>query len=299
MTNLKLKTFLVVVLGFVFSSSLFSQQEINKSFDKKDIRIKLVLGNCNVVKSDNNKINVHLNYTYDDEKFEPIIREKNRYIELREKFHGDNPRGYSKWIIEVPNELDINFESATGDLILTDVDIEIDGNTGTGEIELTNSKGFFDLNTGTGRIEVIHSEGEFDLNSGTGKVIVEDSKGNFKLNSGTGKVEAIHITIEDEGDFNCGTGDVEVVAPKGTGFDLTVSSGTNDAILDMDGISLEGYFEFSAQKRRGHIDSPIKFDEEDEYEQGDQTYLRKSFTKGSDYTRFYIKTGTGKAKLKK
>jgi len=299
MKNIKLNTFFVFILGFFFSSSLFAQEEVNKSFDKKDIRIKLVLGDCSFEKSDNNKIHVHLKYTYDDEKFEPILREKSRYIELKEKFHGDNPRGYSKWTIEVPDEIDIDFESATGDLVLTKVDIEIDGNTGTGEIEISDAKGFFDLNTGTGRIEVINSEGEFDLNSGTGRVIVEDSEGNFKLNSGTGKVEAINITIEDEGDFNCGTGDVEVVAPKGKGFDLTVSSGTNDAILDMDGNSLEGYFEFSAQKRRGRIDSPVRFDDEQEYEQGNQTYLRKSFTKGRDNTRFYIKTGTGKAKLKK
>ena len=92
---------------------------------------------------------------------------------------------------------------------------------------------------------------------------------------------------------------VEVISPKGSGFDLTVSSGTNDAIVDMDGNSFEGYFEFSAQKRRGRIDSPEKFDKEEEYEQGDQIYLRKSFTKGNSITRFYIKTGTGNAKLKK
>jgi len=67
----------------------------------------------------------------------------------------------------------------------------------------------------------------------------------------------------------------------------------------MKGKPIEGYFEFKCHARRGRIDSPIKFDEEKEYEEGDQKYLQKSFTKGNKSIRVYISTGTGKAKLKK
>ena len=321
MKSSRFVSLITFILSLILAASLFAQEEkkINKTFDKKNrIRIKLVLGDCNIKKSNDNKIHVNLVYSYSDENFEAIFRERSSYIELREKFHGDNDRGESRWTISIPEGVDIDFKSATGGISIEKVNAEIDGNTGTGDIEImdasgqydlssgtgrvdiSDSKGEFDLSSGTGRVEVGNSEGEFDLRSGTGNVMIEDSKGNFNLSSGTGDVEANNITIEDDGEFSSGTGDAEVISPNGENYDLTVSSGTNDATLDMNGKSIEGYFEFTCQERRGRIDCPIKFDDEEKYERNNHnTYLRKSFTKGKKSTRYYIKTGTGKAKLKR
>ena len=320
MKNSKLIMALVIILSLILTTGLFAQDEkkVNKTFDKKsEIRIKLVLGNCLIKKSNNDKINVNLVYTYSDENFEPVFRERSGYIEMKEKFHGDNPRGESNWTIEIPEDMEIDFESATGDLVIENVNVEIDGNTGTGDIEISGAAGKYDLNTGTGRIDMTDSEGDFDLNSGTGRINVKGSegefklnsgtgrvsakniKGNIKLNSGTGDVEAGNITIEDEGSFNSGTGDAEVISPSGNNYELTVSSGTGSATLDMNGKAIEGNFEFTAHARKGRIDSPVKFDNEEEYYEHDTKYLRKSFTKGKKTPMFYISTGTGKAKLKR
>ncbi len=106
------------------------------------------------------------------------------------------------------------------------------------------------------------------------------------------------MTIEYEGEFSCGTGEVEVSFPKGEDFDLTVSSGTNDAVVDMKGQPIQGYFEFTAHARKGRIVCPVKFDKEEEFLKGDNKYLQKSFTKGKKSPRVYIKTGTGTARLK-
>jgi hypothetical protein len=302
MKNAKWKFLMITCLGLMMSLQLFAQREerVEKAYaDKDEVNIKLVLGDCHIGKSNDNRIHVHLVYTYSDDQFEPKFKERGRKLTLEEKFHGDNPRGYSSWTVDVPEGMEIDFKSATGDLLLEGIDAEIDGNTGTGEIEIREAKGEFDLNTGTGNVDVTNSEGEFDLNSGTGNVRLENAKGNFDANSGTGDVEASNITIEYEGDFNSGTGDVEVVSPKGEDFDLTVSSGTDDAVLIMKGSPIEGYFEFTSHARKGRIDSPVKFDEEEEYWQGDNEYVRKSFTKGKETPRFYIKTGTGRAVLKR
>jgi len=91
---------------------------------------------------------------------------------------------------------------------------------------------------------------------------------------------------------------VEVSRPQGEDFDLSVSSGTNDATLDMDGLPIEGYYEFSASARSGDIDCPIDFDREEEYDEGDDN-VRKSFTRGKKTPRYYISTGTGTAELKR
>jgi hypothetical protein len=287
-------------LGLIMSLNLFAQneKEIQKVYDKKKlVKLKLVLGDCRVEKSSDGKIHVDLVYTYDDDNFEPRFAEKARSIEVRERFHGDNPRGYAKWTISVPNETKVDFKSATGDFYAEGVTAEIEGSTGTGEIEIVDAKGQFDISTGTGNIEVTGSEGEFDLSSGTGDVWMKNSTGNFDASSGTGDAEATDITIEYDGEFSSGTGNAEVTRPNGDDFDLSVSSGTDDATLNMAGSPIDGYFEFRANARRGRISSPIKFDDEEEYSEGDNDYVRKSFTKGKKSRRFYIKTGTGRAKL--
>ena len=275
----------VVFLCLLVSTALFSATEetLDKSFEAKDeIRFKLVLGDCQVKKSTDGRIHVNLVYSYKAEiKFEPIMEIKGSRLILEEKYRGEskNNKGYSKWTVAVPDGIEIDFNSATGSLNVEGLNLDIEGSTGTGDIELSNVKG------------------EFEVSSGTGNVDINNSKGNFEASSGTGNVSADGITLDDEGSFSSGTGDAEVVYPEGTDFELNVSSGTNDAELNMKGKSIEGYFEFKCHARRGRIDSPIKFDEEKEYEEGDQKYLQKCFTKGNKSIRVYISTGTGKAKL--
>ena len=292
-----------VFLGFVVSAALLAapEEKLDKTFAKKDeIRFKLVLGDCQLKKSSDSRIHVHLVYSYEpDMSFEPRIEERGGRLYLEEKIRGNNPKGYSTWTVEVPDDIEIEFKSATGSLTVEGLKLEIDGSTGTGDIVLSQVKGEFDLNTGTGEVEVSDSEGEFDLSSGTGNVEFKNCKGNFDASSGTGDVMAEGLTIEFDGEFSSGTGDAEVSFPDGTDFELRISSGTDDAILDMDGKQIRGYFEFTCHARRGRIVCPVKFDKEEEYEQNDQTYLRKSFTQGKVIPKVYIKTGTGTAKLKK
>ena len=308
-------------LSLLMSAGLFAapEEEIEKIFDKKDeVRFKLVLGDCQLEKSSDGRIHVHLVYSYEPEmNYTPKLEERGDTLYLEEKARGENLRGYSLWTVAVPDETEITYRSATGDLFIEGLDLEIDGNTGTGKIELKNvqgrfdltsgtgnvdligSTGKFDLTSGTGRVEVSGSEGDFEISSGTGRVIIENSKGNFDATSGTSSVRAEGPTIEYEGNFTSGTADVEVAFPDGADFELTISSGTNDAVLEMNGKPIEGYFEFKCLAKRGRILSPVKFDDEEEYEDNGHKYLRKSFTKGKNTPEVYIKTGSGTARLVK
>jgi DUF4097 and DUF4098 domain-containing protein YvlB len=281
--------------------ALFAQgkKEIDKSFDSKErVKIKLVLGDCLIKTSPDNQVHVRLIYSYNDDYFEAKFREKSNSLVIQEKFYGQNGDGFSRWTISIPEQTEVEFESATGDLNLEGVNGIYDGSSGTGSIEVLDARGDFELNSGTGSVIVEGSEGKFDLNSGTGRVKIENCKGEFDANSGTGRVRAHNITIEGEGDFNSGTGDAEVSRPQGEDFDLSVNSGTNDAIVDMDGLPIEGYYEFTASARSGDIGSPIDFDTEEEYDDGEDT-MRKTFTRGEKSRRYYISTGTGTAELKR
>ncbi len=291
----------LIFLSLLMSTGLFAAQEekIEKTFDKKDeVRFKLVLGDCQLEKSSDGRIHVHLVYSYGPKmNYVPKLEERGDTLYLEEKIREKNPRGYSRWTVAIPDETEIDFSSASGNLFIEDLDLKIDGYTGTGEIDLKKVRGKFDLISGTGRVKVSDSEGNFEVRSGTGRVIIENCRGNFDASSGTSDVRAEGLTIEYEGDFDSGTGDVEVAFPDGTDFELTLDSGTNDAVLDMKGRSIEGYFELECQAKRGRIISPVKFDDEEEYGDDDQKYFRKSFTKGNGTPKVYIRTGTGKAKL--
>jgi hypothetical protein len=303
MIRTKIIISLFIFLSFMVSAALMAgpEEKVEKTFGKKDeIRFKLVLGDCQLKKSSDSRIHVHLVYSYEpDMSYEPRIKERGDTLYLEEKMRGNNPKGYSTWTVEVPDDIEIEFKSATGNLAVEGLKIEVDGSTGTGNIELSQVKGEYDVSTGTGDIEVYESQGEFDVSSGTGRVKIKNSKGNFDASSGTGSVKAEGLTIDFDGDFSSGTGDAEVSFPDGADFELTVSSGTDDAILNMNGKQVKGYFEFTCHARKGRIVCPVKFDKEEELKENGQTYLRKSFTKGKDVPKIYIKTGTGKAKLNK
>jgi len=273
---------------------------IKKTFDRKEyLRIRTVIGGCEVTKAKDDRIHVTVTYDIDPDDYEAEFDERENKLILREHMNGNNIDGDSYWKIKVPDGTRIRFNSATGGIDISGLTIEMDVETGTGDILITDSKGEFEASTGTGDIIIKESEGEFEVSTGTGKVEVEDSRGDFEASSGTGDIEGHSITIDGEGKFNSGTGDAEVKLPQGTNFDLTVVSGTGSAILNCAGKPIEGYFEFTAKVDDGRIISPIKFDGEEEFYRNRDLYERKFFTRGDKDTRIFIKTGTGKAKLKK
>ncbi len=291
---------LIIILFLAVSACAGPDKKIDKTFDQKDkVKIKLALSDCIVTPSNDTKIHALVDYSYPDDQYEVVFKESGSSITMQEKFYGEDADGSAQWNVQVPKGVDVDIDNGTGDLILTVTDSEVEGNTGTGDVELTDSSGEFELNSGTGSVVVKSCNGDFDLNSGTGSVKMRDSEGNFKANSGTGNVEAHNLTFSEDGDFNSGTGDVEITGPKGEDYDLSLNSGTGDAVLDMDGAELVGFFEFRANSRSGRIKANLDFDREEEHGDSDRAYMVKSVTLMNGTPRFFVGTGTGTAQLKK
>lgn len=291
---------------------------VEKSFDGIErLRIDLVLGGCRIEQGRGGKVEVRLEYTYDDDVFEFEMSERGGALSLEEEFAGDDPKGDSDWTIVVPKGIEISFESATGGLEVAGVTGEIEASSGTGSIVITGFEGEVEASSGTGRVSVTGSKGEFEVSSGTGKVAIEDCSGileassgtgdvtvmkvkaDIDASSGTGNVEAREVELLENGEFSSGTGRAEIDLPKGGSYDLEVSSGTGNAVVDCGGRKIDGYVEMTARKRGGRISSGFDFDGEEEYTRGDDEYVRKHFTAGRGESRIRISTGTGTAKLKK
>jgi len=302
------------------SSAAFARKAkvIEKTFDGiESLRVKTILGGCVIKQGSGDKISIRVEYTYDDENFEATFRERGDVLHVEEDFDGDNAHGESEWVILVPADIDIKFESATGGLMVSDLKGRLRASSGTGSMTFSGFKGDLEASSGTGKIDVSDSEGEFDLSSGTGDVTIDDAggsfeassgtgdveivgaKGDFKANSGTGHVEASGLTLSDFGEFTSGTGSARIDLPAGDEYELEISSGTGTATLDCGGAGLDAYVEMSAKKRSGRISSAYKFEDEEEYYRNDDKYVRKWFTDGSGERKIEIRTGTGSAKLKK
>ncbi|OGU55523.1 MAG: hypothetical protein A2V66_07145 [Ignavibacteria bacterium RBG_13_36_8] len=241
--------------------------------------------------------------------------ESSNSLDLEEEFDDKNPKGESFWEIKVPDDLKIDFQSATGSFIMSGIKVDLEGSSGTGNLEVENCSGIFDMNSGTGMVTMksskgefklnsgtgnvvsISSSGDFDLNSGTGDVKLNDVKGEFSLNSGTGDVEADGIAVDRRSKFNSGTGDVYILLNNNPNDDIELSSGTGSAVLNMNGLPLKGLYVFKTKADDGRIICPVDFDEEEEYWRNGELYEIKSFVKGTDSPEIKISTGTGTAEL--
>ena len=298
---MKRLTILTLSILLLITTTSFAKK-INKTYSgMEELEVELVLGDCEFVKSTDNKIHVAVEYSYSDEAFKVLFKEKSNKLNIEEKFedYGDDNNGDSFWRISVPDGMEIEVSTATGCITLKGINANFEGSSGTGRLVAENVSGEFELSSGTGNVEVTKSKGEFDLNSGTGKVIINNSKGEFDAGSGTGKVIAENIEIDDSADLSSGTGKVKVTGIKGKDFDLEISSGTGSVELDLNGKKIYGYFILETRDKIGRISCPFKFDNVEKFENGKSKRIRKSFTIGKSQTTISIQSGTGKVALKK
>lgn len=314
------KTIVLCLVVFLSMGNIYAQkrEDIHKTFKgKRLIRIRTVSGDCIIKKGESNKILVDLvSSVQPKEAFEPEFKEIGDVLKLRERWYGSSS-GDVTWTLTVPPKTEIEFSTASGDLSIEGMNSSIEAKTASGDIIVEGSEGEFDFNTASGEITIEDTQGEFDLSTASGEIEadniqgyiemstasgdidVADSKGTFELSCASGDIDASNILIEAESSFSTASGKVYVTPANSPEYDLELSSASGRVTLDYNGNPIKGYFEFTARKDRGKITSPIKFDNEEEFERNEYIYVRKSFTKRGSTPKIYIKTASGRATLKK
>ncbi len=324
------------ILSFLLSLSLvsFAQKEVNKTFDAKEVlNISTVSGDCTIKKGTSDKISVNLIYTYSDDCFEYKFDEGDTYLKIAEDFHGKKCNGKSEWTITVPANISVKFNSASGDLLLNDIDNNLSANTASGSIEIKNigkkvkistasgdiklenikgdseissasgdinakdCKEGLNISTASGSINATKISGEIELESASGNIELSEAIGEFSVKTASGDIKAESIELNEESYFGSASGDVDVSLLKSATYNLTLSSASGNSVLNYNSNEINGYFEFSARVDKGKIASPIAFDKEEIIEKHGEDYYLKSFTKGKDSPIIKIKTASGKAEL--
>ena len=118
-----LATTALAVLFIIPATHADSKERLKQTFDGIDrIKIETVSGDCVVEKSDGDNVTVTILEAYSHpETFEPEVKQRGETLYLEEQIHGSNS-GYSTWILSVPDGIEIDFETASGDLSASGVD---------------------------------------------------------------------------------------------------------------------------------------------------------------------------------
>ena len=282
------KSLAFLILGFFLMSVLSTvalagkKRSLVRTFDKTQrIKVKTIAGDLYVEKGEADEIRVEVINSYSPrDSFEPQMRESGSSLKLTERIYGSNS-GSSSWIISVPDGVEIDFSSASGNMTVTDLKGEFSGSTASGDYEFENCSGIWQMSTASGDIEL------------------ENCKGEFELSTASGDVDANDIVIESESSFSSASGSVDVRLAESTEYDLHLGSASGRAVLNYSGNPIKGTFEMVSRDRRGRITAPFDFDEEERFRQWGERFFRKTFTKGKNDPLITIETASGKPSLKK
>ena len=298
MKNVQIKTAILFVFMLAIMPAFLVAQSLQKSYDGVAfLDISTVTGDIIIKKGTTNEIKV--DGRWDEDEVSVSVSHTGKSLTIKEKSRGNNTDSdASNWVLIVPDGLNLDVNSGTGSLEIAGMEGDLDANTGTGEISISDMEGRFNINSGTGGIEINNSSGKFDLNSGTSDVIVMNASGKFSANSGTGDVQFKTVNPTGNSSLNSGTGDVEFIVDSAISADLSLSSGTGDAVLDFRGNKVEGDFDMKCGLQRGKIIAPFKFDSERKVGQRGNGHIEKEARIGNGDYDLEISTGTGKAEVK-
>ncbi len=293
---------LIMTLVLVLTSSCAPfprKKEIQKTYTNKDeITIALSpISRYAITASRDQNVHIHLRNA-DDPTVQYTIEETDRALRLSDKDlnyhpHRPTPRDIYEWKLELPKKMKVTCAGGIAKLSVDSFD---------GPISVT---------TGLGTMRFKHSKGTFDILTGAGDIGFDRCEGRFNVTGGQADIGARAIVIEGESSFSTNGGDVEVVLAKTPRHNITIATGTGRGLLDYNGNTVVGSFKFSAEKDKGRIVSPYRFERQETYKddlkiirnQNDVgkkvDYLLKEHVIGNASPEIFMKTIRGRAVLKK
>lgn len=164
--------------------------KVNNEFEGiSSIDISTISGSCEIIKGETQLVKIELSYNYKPaNSFEPIFSQEKNVLTLKELMHGSNS-GHSKWILTVPEHMDIKFSSASGGIRMENIIGKIQVNTASGNVDANGIKilGDSKFNSSSGSVHIAFKESpKYDVlaSSASGDAIID-----FNQHPVIGKVE--------------------------------------------------------------------------------------------------------------
>ena len=308
-----------IIIGMLTSLTSLAQKEITKNFNGiKKIKVTTASGSCVLNKSQNASVTLKLTYTYSDDDYTPSIVQEGDELVVKEKFHTRSANGSADWKLTVPDNLSVQFVTGSGDIEAADLSINLNATTGSGDfmfngvsgdlecttgsgdVELENAGGSIKATSGSGSFRVSKSNGDLNLTTGSGNHKISESSAKFHVTTGSGRINGTALTPEGASSFTTGSGNAEVQFASSPKHDVSIASGSGDAILNFNGNEINGKIVMKASKKHGSIEAPFAFEKTEEIEHsGNDVTIKKTAVKGNGKPTIEISTGSGAAVLKK
>ncbi len=310
------------------------KKEYKKDFPAVDkVSLKLFSGSCRIIKSDSNRVTVHVSHESPDSSFEPKITREDDILMIRErrKMEVDD----AQWTISVPAKTDIkaslvihdiSIEGIEGDIYAKSVsgDVSARDCRGTiklgsvsgsvsaeklkgscrikamhGSVELIDIKGEIYVSLTAGDVTAVGLSGETVIKANSGVLRLKESDGGFHIKNAAGDIDAVDLTITDDSSFKVVSGNIAIGLAKTPNVDIKLATTSGDAVLNYNGHPLKGTFHLKVMSRVGAILAPYEFDKVDIHqEKWGKKYRTKTFSKGGDSPDIHIIASTGNAVLK-
>ncbi|MCX6835063.1 MAG: DUF4097 family beta strand repeat-containing protein [candidate division Zixibacteria bacterium] len=273
-------------------------QEETKTYQGiETIRLNTISGDCIIRKGAGTDVTVEVSSSYQPrDSFEPRFNNRGKVLKLSEEMYGSNS-GSSTWTLTVPDSIEISFNSASGDLEISELQGDFSAETASGDIRAEECGGAFKLSSASGSIDLRNCTGDVRVSAASGDIQLTECGGEFEVSSASGDVDVDGVTLKESGSFSSASGNVLVILAATPEYDLSVGSASGEATLNYNGNPLNGRFEFTANYRHGRISAPVTFDGEDRYERHGDRYISKWFTKGPETPLISLSTGSGQAVL--
>ena len=292
----------VTCLIIITSANTGKGDEIYREFTGKNkIALKTLSGSCEIRRSESDKVTIRvIDNTRPRNAFEASIKDRGNSLRLTETIH-ESSSGNSKWLLTVPDGMDISFRSTSGSIEISDISGKFMSNSTSGSSGIKNCKGEFNFNSASGSYDIYECEGQFDIHSASGDVDIRGvtitDRSDF--GSASGDINGRGIIVKANSNFGSASGDANITIGQSPEADLNVGSASGDAFLDYNGVEMVGYFEISARKYGGSIRTDVEFEKEEEFTKSDQKYIKKT-ARFKDITPFIsIGTSTGRAELRR
>ncbi len=147
--------------------------------------------------------------------------------------------GWVAYVIEVPGTVDLRASSASGNVIVEEIQGFVEVSTTSGDVLIRDFTGNCDLNATSGNIEITNLTGNLELSSTSSELRLDNIKGEVNVQSTSGDVEARYIAgaftlantsggvrlLECSGDIDLRSvsGDIEIGQRSGSLFVATTS----------------------------------------------------------------------------
>lgn len=299
-----IKTLIIaLVLVSTGSCAMFQPQknikEIENTYiDKDEIIIDASpMSRYTITASSDHNVHIYVRYA-DDPTVQYTIHETDRALRLSDEdlnYHPNRPtpRDIYEWKLQLPKNMKVTC------------------NGGITRLNVDSFDGSISVLTGKGTMTFKRSRGTFDISAGLGAIRFDQCEGTFNVSGTQADIGASRIVIDNESTFLTNGGDIRVVLSKTPRHNITLTTGTGRGLLDYNGNTIVGSFKFSAEKGKGRIVSPYRFDRQTTYKddleiirnQNDPgkkvAYLLKEHVIGNSSPEILIRTIRGSAVLSK